>query len=160
LEKAISVATDEQDEKTKQAKAATRKRANDTVAWFTEKFGLEAKWVRSDTDTEYVRKRDTFGYQSWTTEAHFRHRIKVDDVMLGLSYGRYGADTNPSIDVMYVTCPECGNEHGVDVGYVSTHGGIDKAQASLVSRIGHVATGKHACSRCQARPCGECGRPH
>jgi hypothetical protein len=160
MEKAISIATDEQNEATKKAKAETRERAMQAVAFVAEMYGLEATWVRSQMDTDYTLKYQQYGGRRWEALKVFRHRVKVDDVMLGLKYdGRYGGDAKPSIDVMYVTCPSCGDEHAVDMGYVTTHGGVERCQSDLISKIGRIATKATTCGKCQAQPCCECGRP-
>lgn len=158
MEKAISVATDEKNEATKQAQAATRERAKKAAAWLEETYGLtDVKWVRSTTDVWYEQHSDRWGIRKWEKESSFRHRIKVDDVMLGLTYGRYGSDSTPSIEVLYATCPTCGDEHPIRLPYVSSLGDDERRQQSLIAALGRALTSNKSCSKCEARPCSECG---
>lgn len=157
-EQAITVATDEKHEASKAAQAKTRERGKAAAKWFIDTFGLDAKWVLSDNDTTYEKRYNDFGGTRWEKRVQFRHRIKVDDVMFGLSYGQYGTDKHPTVEVAYVTCPRCGDEHPARLPHVSTYGDdIARHKDSLVKSLGKVLTEQTTCSRCVAQPCSECG---
>lgn len=160
MEQAIAAATDEKNEADKAAQAKTRERAKAAAEWFAITFGLDAKWVRSATDVTYQKRPNRYSSPSWEQQHQFRHRIKVDDVMFGLTYGLYGTDRNPTVEVVYITCPTCGDEHPATLPYVSSYGDdVERHQALLIGALGKVLTAHATCSRCEAKPCSECGRP-
>lgn len=160
-QQAITVATDEKYIATQQANNKTQERGARAAAWVTEQFGLDdAVWLSCERDTWYTPSTTTFGHRTWRAESQFRHRVRVDDVTFGLSYGRYGTATRPSLEVVYVPCPSCGIEHGASLGYVSTIRDAAEARATLLSKVGRAFTTQASCTRCAAQPCSGCGRPH
>lgn len=165
MEQAINTVIDTKAAAEKEAQKRVRDKAHKTAAWLSETLGIDATWVKSDTDIVYVQRTDSFGYKKWVEEQQFRHRIKVDDVLLGVSYGRYGGDTIPTVEVVYRPCGECGNEtplrlygfHDARHRTASTEEKQQRALQSLLLALGKVLTSSVRCTTCEARPCRECG---
>lgn len=161
MEQAINVATDTKNEERKKAKEATRARGKADAEWMKATFGLdEATWVASDNDTEYEEIRDFVGIIEWKPKTTFRHRIKVDDVLFGLTHGRYGSDRKPTVEVVYIPCPTCGDTYPQRLAFVSSYGDdVERHRASLLKALGAALIAPATCNRCRTRPCSECGKP-
>lgn len=159
-QRAMDIATNEKYIAERQADNANRERGTAAADWIIKNFGLtDVEWISCEKDTWYEQYTAAYGARPWRTRNQWRHQIRVDDVMFGLSYGPYNTESRPILEVIYVTCPTCGDRYGAPLGYVSTIRDADENRAGLLVKVGNVLTADKSCTRCAAQPCGECGRP-
>lgn len=155
---ALGFATRKINEQNGQLASEQQASGNRIAEWFSKSFGYEATYISHGSDESFKRERDLYGNYSWHKHTDYRYRIIVDGTTLGVRLKHN--ESVPEIEVVYLACGHCSKPSSFPLPHISLYGKtIKESQERLLECLGRVAIKGTICSRCEAEPCNECGRP-
>jgi hypothetical protein len=125
-----------------------------------ERYGLNVEWLDRIEVTSYSKRLRQFGGgYDWNRSRSDVDRFQVEDIVLGAYAGTYANTPVTNDFCIWQGCPSCATRFAIRLsGYISTTGTVEESRAILIHKIGVAVINESECTRCQARPCSECGR--